>query len=152
MNWSAEDLKAHYARLVKVGECGLINPDLSPGIDPQVTGPARGRLPVPKGMNRTEQAYAQYLEGLYLSREILWWGFEAIKVRIGHNSWFSPDFLIMYPDHRLECHDTKSARGGAKYFAEDDAIAKARAMGKTFPIPVFFVWKQKDGSWATREM
>lgn len=150
-NWSKEDLAAHYARLVKVGECGLINPDLSPGIDPQVTGPAKGRIPVPRGMNRTEQSYATYLEGLYLSRQILWYGYEAVRVRIGHDCFLTPDFLVMYPDHRLELHELKG-RKGKGFYAEEDAVVKARAVGSRFPIPIYIIWQQPDGSWERKEM
>lgn len=150
-NWTKEDLADHFARMTKVGECGLINPSLSPGIDPQVTGPAKGRLPVPKGMNKTETAYAAHLQALYLAQDILWWGFEAIRVRIGHDCFLNPDFLVMYKDHRLELHDTKGTKKG-KPRAEDDAIVKARAISASFPIPIYFVFRDLDGEWTRKEM
>lgn len=113
-----------------------------------------GRIRV-KGMNKTETSYGQYLDLLKLDGEVIWWGFEALKLRIGDNCWYSPDFLVMYSDNHLELHDTKAPKGhpGAQtYRAEDDAIVKARSTGANFPVPMYFVWREHTGDWAKREM
>ena len=103
-------------------------------------------------MNKTEMAYGQYLELLRATKEILYWEFEKVAIRIGYRCWFHPDFFIQFPDGHFELHDTKGAKrsaGGKKtYLAEDDAIVKARAIGSgKFPIPIFFVRKGEAGEW-----
>lgn len=145
MNWTAEDLAAHMART-------LTTTDREPiGIEPQLSAKAKGRAPAPKGMNKTEESYSQRLEALRWVGDVLYWGFEAVKVRIGRNCWLTPDFLVMYPDGHLELHDTKG-RKGKTYYAEDDAIVKARAAGANFPIPMYFVFRRHDGEWEKKEM
>lgn len=120
--------------------------------------PATGRLAKPK-MNKTESAYAQHLEALRAAGEVLWWGFEVVKVRIGHDCWLLPDFLVMLADGRLELHDTKGTKrvkrpGASKEvpWVEEDARVKARAVGDRFPIPMFLVYRTGVGEWARVEM
>lgn len=144
-NWTADDLATHMARMLKSAEREPI------GIVPQLSAKPTGRLPAPKGLNKTEESYSQHLRLLHLAGDILWWGFEAMKVRIGKNCYFSPDFLVMYADSRLELHDTKG-RKGKTYYAEDDSIVKARATSANFPLPMFFVFRRSDGEWEKVEM
>lgn len=54
---------------------------------------ALGRLP-PGEMNPTERAYAEHLELLKQAGEITWYGFEAIKLRLGKNTFYTPDFAV----------------------------------------------------------
>lgn len=153
-NWTKEDLVAHFAKLTDTGRRDFVDKFEAytpPGIDPQVTGPAKGRIPTPRGMNKNERSYAAHLEGLYLSRQILWYGYEAVRVRIGHDCFLTPDFLVMYPDHRLELHELKG-RKGKSFYAEEDAVVKARAVGARFPIPIYIIWQQTDGTWTRKEM
>lgn len=154
-NWTAEDLASHMARMLRTG-----GRELAAGLDAltgdeakalAAQGKATGRLPVPKGMNKTEESYSHRLTELCMAGDVIWFGFEALKVRIGRNCWLTPDFLVMYLDRHLELHDTKG-RKGKTYYAEDDAIVKARAVGADFPIPIYFVFRERNGEWAKREM
>jgi hypothetical protein len=111
---------------------------------------AKGRLPEQK-LNKTEAAYAQYLELQKSAGTIRWWGFEAMTIKLGFDCRFTPDFLVMLEDGSLELHDTKAGKNG-KPRAEDDAIVKARVTGATFPIPIFFLWREKNGEWNRKEM
>jgi len=70
--------------------------------------------------NKTEAKYEQYLELLRQSGEIQWHKFEGIKLRIGDNCFWTPDFAVMAADGVLELHDTK----GSKHVFSDDARVK----------------------------
>lgn len=116
---------------------------------------ATGRLPKP-AMNKNEAAYSAHLQRLYLAGEILWRGFEAITIKLGPDCRLTPDFLVMYPNGRMELHDCKGRTkikvgkkaGGSKFYAEEDALVKARVVAGNFVIPIFFVWKEKNGEWS----
>ncbi len=64
----------------------------------------------------------------------------------------------MHRDGSLELHDTKGttkSKGRTPketYYAEEDAVVKARAVGATFPIPIYFLFRQHDGEWARKEL
>jgi hypothetical protein len=115
------------------------------------------RSPVlPRGPNKTEQAYSEYLKiGSYMPDEqgrlVTWYAFEAIKIRIGVRCWLTPDFLVQYDGRTLELHDVKGTKHDT-YYAEEDAIVKARAVGAHFPLPIFFVFKLRNGEWGKVRM
>jgi hypothetical protein len=109
-----------------------------------------------RGQNKTEAAYTAYLElhkrvPLDGKRLVIWYAFEALKVRIGDRCWLTPDFLVQYDNGELELHDTKGRKGN-KYFATDDAIVKARAVGRNFPVPIYFVFPIGQGEWGKARM
>jgi hypothetical protein len=110
------------------------------------------RLPGDKlrGPNKTESAYGAYLQllrGMELDAErVTWYAFEAIKIRIGVHCWYTVDYLVQYADGHMELHDCKGTKG-EKYRAEDDAIVKARSVSAHFPLPVYFVWRLRNGEW-----
>lgn len=106
-------------------------------------------------MNKTEVAFAQHLDLLQRVGTIKRWWFEAIRIRVGHDCWWNPDFLVENPDGTLVLYDTKGTRvrgGRRKMHAEDDALVKGRAIADKFPIPVYFTWKEKNGEWSSKRL
>src|SRR5690348_12886730 len=79
---------------------------------------ALGRLPVGK-MNKTEEAYAGHLEKLKWAKEILWYRFEGIKLRLADNTFYTVDFPVLRADGLLEMHEVKG-------YWQDDARAKIK--------------------------
>src|SRR4051812_7389264 len=67
---------------------------------------ALGRLPTGT-LNKTEQAYADYLEQQRRLDVIAWFRFEGIKLRLADNTFYSPDFAVMGADGTLEMHEVK---------------------------------------------
>ncbi len=121
--------------------------------------PAVGRIQKPD-MNKTEAEYSAHLTRLYITKDILWRGFEAITIKLGPDCRLTPDFLVMYPDGHLELHDTKGTKkiktgkraGGTAFYAEEDALVKARVVAGNFVIPIFFVWREKNGEWSKKQI
>ena len=104
---------------------------------------ALGRMKSGK-MNKTEIAYSQYLEALKACGEIVWWKFEAIKLRLADNTFYTPDFFLMLANGQLECREVK---GG---YWMDDARVKIKTAAELFPFRFIAVQKKSNkqgGGW-----
>ena len=105
---------------------------------------AAGRLP--KGqMNRTEAAYARFLDEQRHAGAVLWWKFEGLKLRLADNTFYTPDFAVLAADGILECHEIKG-------FWQDDARAKIKIAADTYPFR-FLAFKaeakKRGGGWVS---
>lgn len=78
-------------------------------------------------MNKTEYAYSEHLRLLQLTEKIAWFKFEAIKLRLADNTFYSPDFLVLHQDGVLEAHEVKG-------FWEDDARVKIKVAASLYPF------------------
>jgi hypothetical protein len=111
---------------------------------------AKGRLPVGT-MNRTEEAYAAHLEAQRHAGEVLWWKFEAIKLRLAGSTFLTVDFAVLPASHVLELHDTK----GARAIITDDAKVKMKVAAETYPFVFKIVIPRKardGGGWDIEEI
>lgn len=105
---------------------------------------ALGRMKTGK-MNKTEIAYSQHLEALKSCGEIVWWKFEAIKLRLADSTFYTPDFFIMLANGQLECREVKG-------YWLDDARAKIKMAAELFPFRFIAVQKKSNkqgGGWKT---
>jgi hypothetical protein len=104
---------------------------------------ARGRTR-PKGeMNKLESEYGNYLETLKRVGAIVWYKFEAMKLRLANNTFYTPDFMVMKADGQLEAHETKG-------FWEDDARVKIKVAASLYPFQFYGITKDKSG-WKIEE-
>nr|DAH43572.1 MAG TPA: Endonuclease [Caudoviricetes sp.] len=107
---------------------------------------AKGRLKSGQ-MNRTEKAYANFLESEKHAGRITAYWFEALKLKIAEGACFyTPDFLVLRPDGTLEIHEVK---GSPAIFA-DDAKVKVKACATMYPFAVKIVFpkpKKSGGGW-----
>lgn len=104
---------------------------------------ALGRLKT-GAMNKTEAAYAQALEIEKRCGIIAWYHFEGMKFRLADNTFYTPDFMAMRSDGRLEAHEVKG-------FWTDDARVKIKVAASLYPIQFIAVKKRKGGGWETEE-
>jgi hypothetical protein len=73
---------------------------------------------VKRGPNKLEARYGARLEALKVAAEIIDYGFEEIKLKIGVKTcWFTPDFWVLANDGVTEFHETKG-------WMRDDAAIK----------------------------
>ncbi|WP_249201288.1 hypothetical protein [Burkholderia cenocepacia] len=94
-----------------------------------------GRLP--KGrMNKTEAAYADVLAARLHAGEILWFRFEAMKLRLADKTFITIDFPVITAGGALEFHEVKGRW-------TDDARAKTKMAAEQFPFR--FLAIQRDG-------
>ena len=110
---------------------------------------ATGRRPKQPGeMNNTEKEYAVQLEALLQAGEILWYAYEAIKLRLAERTWLTIDFFVMQKDGALEAHEVK---GG---FWEDDARVKMKVAAEKYPFRIIAAQKLAEkhgGGWKVEE-
>lgn len=99
---------------------------------------ALGRLKVGE-MNKTEAAYAQYLELLYRARDILWYRFEGVKLRLADNTFYTPDFTVLQKTCELEMHEVKG-------YWQDDARVKIKVAAEQYPFR-FIAVKKAGQNW-----
>lgn len=107
---------------------------------------ALGRLPTGT-LNKTEQAYAAHLKLLQAANEIQWFEFEAVKLRLADNTFYTCDFAVMASDGVLEMHEVKG-------FWADDARVKIKVAASKFPFRFRAVTakaKKWGGGWAVEE-
>jgi hypothetical protein len=67
---------------------------------------ALGRLKTGE-MNKTEARYDAHLWQRFQAGDILWHKFEAIKLRLADNTFYTCDFAVLLADCTLELHEVK---------------------------------------------
>jgi hypothetical protein len=104
----------------------------------------------PGEMNKTENAYSNFLDIRQAAGEIHEWWFEMVKVRIAYDEcWLTVDFMVQLPDGTIEFHDVK---GGP---TTDDAAVKEKVMADKFPFRLFEARQQaakRGGGWIMKEI
>jgi hypothetical protein len=107
---------------------------------------ALGRLKT-GAMNKTEQAYADYLSQLQAVGGVLWHRFEGMTFRLADNTRYTPDFAVMRPGGQIELHEVKG-------YWQDDARVKIKVAAEMFPFKFIAVKaraKRDGGGWAIEE-
>lgn len=99
-------------------------------------------------MNKTESAFAQWLEIEKRAGNITHYAFEEVKFKLaGDKCYYTPDFLMQLASGQITFIDVK---GGGP--VEDDAIVKIKVAAHQFPMFGWsFVTKTKGGGWVWRE-
>lgn len=105
---------------------------------------SRLRFQKPGEMNKTERAYAEYLERLKLGGQICDWKYEAVKLRLADKTFYTPDFMVVMPDGVIELREVKG-------HWEDDARVKIKVAAEQFPFRFIAVRKGRGGSWEKEE-
>lgn len=102
-------------------------------------------------MNATEARFANYLRGLEITGEIIWWRHEGIKLQLADNTTLNVDFNVMYADGLLVMIDVK----GAKAIIEEDAKVKMKVAAEQFPFVFRYAFprqKKDGGGWIFEEI
>jgi hypothetical protein len=99
-------------------------------------------------MNRTEVKYAEYLRERLMVGEIRWWAFEAWKFRLADSTYYTPDFIIVTNDLRVEAHEVKAQWSTGKPGWQEDARVKIKCAAEQHPVRFVAVTLNKDQSWA----
>jgi hypothetical protein len=96
----------------------------------------------PGEMNGMEKKYAAYLDIRKVTGEIKDWKFEPLKLRLAPKTYYTPDFLLLMPDGRIELHETKG-------FMEEDAAVKIKVAREMFAeiFTIVLVRMDKNKQW-----
>lgn len=98
-------------------------------------------------MNKTEQAYNDYLTSLLHAGEIKWFKFEGIKLRLADGCFYNPDFAVLTKDNGMEIHEVKG-------FFRDKAKVKVKVAADMYPFVfkvIFKEAKKRGGGWRIEE-
>lgn len=102
----------------------------------------------PGQMNKLEAKYASTLEEMRLAGEVGDYRFDAFKLRLADNCFYTPDFFVMLPDGVIEVHEVKG-------HWEDDARVKIKVAAEIFWwfkfVAVTAVAKKRGGGWKREE-
>lgn len=100
-----------------------------------------------KGMNKLEQKFAAELELWLAAGDIVEYHFEHLKLRLGHDVFYTPDFLVVTPNE-FQIYEVKG-------FWEDDARVKIKWAARLYWFfRIFSVEKGKRGEveWKIKEI
>jgi hypothetical protein len=95
-------------------------------------------------MNKTEERYAQHLLIAQRVGSVVWWGFEAVTLRLADQTRYTPDFAVLVPTEngfvRCEAHETKG-------FMREAARVRIRVAAAQYPWISFVVVRLVKGVW-----
>ena len=96
-------------------------------------------------MNKLEMEYSQQLEVRRRAGELLAWRYEAVKLCLGFNSWYTPDFLVLDAEGYMELHEVKG-------HMEEAARVRLKAAAHLFPWFTFRLARKVRGRWQITEV
>ena len=96
-------------------------------------------------MNKLEARYAAHLDILKAAGDVNWWAYEAVKLRLADNTFYTPDFIVWTKDWHLDIHETKG-------WLREDANVKFKVAKEMFPIFGFRMLFFQGGRWQERRL
>lgn len=136
--WTEADIKR---KGLKVSNSTPLKPPKSVELK-QPPAFALGRMKQGK-MNKTEAAYAKYLEVQKQFGHVMEYWFEPMNLRLADKCFFKVDFMVLTKNLQLECHEVKG-------WWTDDAKVKIKAAATKFPFRFIAVQLIK-GNWVFTE-
>ena len=96
-----------------------------------------------KGLNKTEQAFADYLSARYASQHI---HAQAVTLKLANGCRYTPDFLVTAENEAVHAYEVKG-------FLRDDAAVKIKVAARLFRFITFsLVTKGERGAWSIAEV
>jgi hypothetical protein len=102
-------------------------------------------------MNKIECQYAEQLKLRKHAGEVEWYAYEAVKLRLANNTFYTPDFLVMLANGDLEVHEVKGRKGDG-YYAQEDAKIKIKVAAAMYPFLFRIVWPMKGHGWDSEDI
>lgn len=144
MRWTDDQLADYLKRTGVEGTAPRVDVSKPPFQAPgnQTARFALGRLKTGE-MNKTETAYDTHLWALRAANEVQWHKFEAVKLRLADNTFYTPDFAVLVADGIMEMHEVKG-------FWQDDARVKIKVAASLYPFRFLAFTpeaKKRGGGW-----
>lgn len=96
-------------------------------------------------MNKTEQAYAAYLETRKRGDFVKQWWWEPVSFRLGQGAWYKPDFVVWMADDTVEVHEVKG-------FWREAARVRIKVAATNYPLYRFVAVRRVEGRWDVEEI
>jgi hypothetical protein len=97
-------------------------------------------------MNKTESEYAMILEAMKRKGEIIAYSFEAIKLRLADNCWYTPDFFVERIDQLPIFVEIKGSH------VWDDSKVKFRTAREIHTWADFEMMQKTKSGWASNSV
>lgn len=98
--------------------------------------PVRARGVTKRGtMNLLERRYS---DTLTYSKDVVWFKYEAVKLRLADGAYFTPDFIVMKADGELQFHEVKG-------FWREAAKVRIKVAAEIFPFKFIAVKGSRTG-------
>ncbi len=97
-------------------------------------------------MNKYEAEHAWLLEAMRRNGEIQWYRFNPLRLILGADCTYQPDFMVLLADGTVEFQNVK---GG---FFRDDAKVKLRVAAQEFPMFRFRLFQKTRQGWQVKEL
>ena len=111
---------------------------------PGTSAVSRAKVSKTRGMNQWERLYAQEeLEPRRLAGEVLWYGFEAMKIRLADGAHYTPDFAVLESNGVLWFAEVKG-------FKREAAVVRFKVAAESTPFEFRMYRKKKiaeGGGW-----
>lgn len=109
-------------------------------------------LPIPRGrarrqpgvMNKLEALWAADLEIRRAAGEVLWFGYEAVTLKLANDCRLTPDFGVLYKDCEFGFEEVKGLR-------REDAMIKLKVAVDKFPFR-FRLVERVNKQWVVTEI
>lgn len=98
---------------------------------------------VPRGMNKLEVAFSRILDEGVRDGTFDRWDYEPVSLRLGKNTFFIPDFRVIFADGSETYYEVKG-------FWREDARAKIKIAASVHPYR-FVAVRRERGEWVYEE-
>jgi hypothetical protein len=81
-----------------------------------------------------------------LGKDVLWFKYESVKVKLADGTWYTADFVALHDDHVLVCYEVKPGRmvnGELGTIITDGAAVKLKVAAEHFPLRFVLVTAHK---------
>jgi hypothetical protein len=100
----------------------------------------------PRGMNKTEAAFAAELEKCRMAGGVAWYEFESVRLHLGGGATFKPDFPTLLTNGSLVFYEVKGS------FCREAARVRIKVAAGKFPHWRFVVVTREGGEWRYEEI
>ena len=95
----------------------------------------------PGEMNQLEKRYRDHLHLLRINGDVLWFKYNALKLRLAEKTFYIPDFAVVFSDYTIGIDEVKG-------HWEDDARVKIKVAAATYPFRFRAVtWDRQTQAW-----
>lgn len=129
MAWNEADLPERYRKQVKA----QLEPQHVKPIPVAIAATSKSK------MNGLETRYSQLLQQGVIEDQIAAWRFEPVSLRLGDNTFYRPDFMVIRSTGQIEFHETKG-------YWREDARVKIKVAATAFPWFTFYAIQEKHSA------
>lgn len=120
------------AEAKRAGRSVIASPETDKSAHPKSVRQRRGR------MNKTEAEFALLLRFRQTSRDIMWFAFEPVRLRLADGAWYCPDFMAVLPSGASVFYEVKG-------FEREAAIVRLKVAAEIHHWASFILVKRQKG-------